>query len=243
MRSLLFGGAGSGLLSKVAAAEDTVSSPPAATHAPGSCILLPQAVEGPYYFDPKAVRSDITEGRPGLPLRLALQVIEHGSCQPLAKARVDVWHADARGVYSGYPGQGDDRNISAKGETYLRGTQFTDADGKVLFKSIYPGWYPGRTPHIHVKAFLDEKTLVTAQVYFPDALSARIYRETKPYDNRPRADTDNASDFIFQAGQKDGGGIVLAIEEQPGTLTASLVMAVDRSGPAAKRWSIWDLVR
>lgn len=237
------GGAGTGLLSKAAVAQSTGGrSPPAASQTPGSCVLMPQAVEGPYYFDPKAVRTDITEGRPGLPMRLELQVIEHGPCEPLADARVDIWHADARGVYSGYTGQGDNRDISARGETYLRGTQFTDTNGKVVFKTVYPGWYPGRTPHIHVKVFLDEKTLVTSQVYFPDDLSAQVYRNHQPYNARPEADTDNASDFLFQQGIREGGGIVLAVVDQPDVLTTSLLMAVDRSA-SSRRWSIWNLGR
>lgn len=230
--NILFGGAGVSILSQSAKAEEAAGavSPAPATQAQGSCLLFPQAVEGPYYFDPKLVRSDITQGKEGHPVNLVLKVIEHGSCQPMEAARVDVWHCDAGGIYSGYSSQGDDRNISAKGETYLRGTQMTDADGKVEFKTLFPGWYPGRTPHIHVKVFLDEKTLVTSQIYFPDDVSKRIYQSEAPYNARPVADTTNAQDFIFQQGKKDGGGIVLAIEEGDGSpLKASLVMAVDRS--------------
>ncbi len=140
-------------------------TPAAAAQPPGQCILLPQAVEGPYYFDPKLVRSDINEGRPGAPLRLSLRVIEAGSCAPISGARVDVWHADASGIYSGYTGQGASREISTKGQTYLRGTQTTDADGRVAFSTVYPGWYPGRTPHIHVKVKLARRELLTTQLY------------------------------------------------------------------------------
>jgi len=77
------------------------------------------------------------------------------------------------------PGDG-----SSEGETFLRGTQFTDADGAVCFTTIYPGWYPGRTPHIHFKVILDDKDLVTGQLYFPDTISERIYATVSPYRER-----------------------------------------------------------
>lgn len=205
----------------------------------GQCTLFPQAVEGPYYFDRKLFRSDIREGRPGVSMNMLLTVIDAGSCKPITDTRVDVWHADARGIYSGYAHQGDDHKISTKDEIYLRGTQVSDAGGRVLFRTIYPGWYPGRTPHIHVKVFLDNLTLVTGQIYFPDDLSARIYRKCQPYNKRPHPDTDNNSDFIFKSGERDGGGIIFAVAETPDLLTASLVISVDRTGAAAKRAMGW----
>ena len=191
LRGLSLGTAGNVLMPGASHAETT---PAAAAQTPGVCVLFPQAVEGPFYFDPKLVRADITEGRPGAPVRLALRVIESGACAPIANARVDVWHADASGVYSGYDGQGANRDVSTKGTTYLRGTQITDADGRVMFTTVYPGWYPGRTPHIHVKVFLDAASLVTGQVYFPDDVSMQIYSEREPYKARHIADTTNASD-------------------------------------------------
>ena len=201
---------------------------------PGQCILLPQAIEGPYYFDPTLLRSDIAEGRPGAPLRLALRVIESGSCTPITGARVDVWHADAEGIYSGYALQGPDESVSTQGQTYLRGTQMTGSDGRVSFTTIYPGWYPGRTPHIHVKVFLDDKSLVTGQMYFPDDFTGRIYASREPYTARAKADTTNAADGIFRDGERDGGGTVLAMSEESGTILAALVIGVDRSGAAAQ---------
>lgn len=202
---------------------------------PGTCVLFPQAVEGPYYFDPKLVRADITEARPGLPLKLVLKFMDNGSCTPIAAVRVDVWHCDAGGVYSGYAGQGDDRSASTEGQHYLRGTQSTDANGLVAFNTIYPGWYPGRTPHIHVKAFLDEKTVLTGQIYFPDDMSLRVYKSHAPYNTRPVPDTTNTRDFIFREGEKDGGGIILAMEEAEAGVTGTLLIAVDHSGEAARR--------
>lgn len=217
------------------------SAPAAAANPEGVCVLFPQAFEGPFYFDPAQVRADITEGRPGLPLTLALRIVELPTCKPIAGARVDVWHADATGVYSGYDGQGDTGSISAKGMSFLRGTQLSDAGGNATFRSVYPGWYPGRTPHIHLKVFLDQRTVLTGQAYFPDETSARIYRDHAPYNARPVADTTNARDFIFRSGEREGGGIVMAMggTDPGGSLIASLAIAVDRTGEAARRARGW----
>jgi protocatechuate 3,4-dioxygenase beta subunit len=193
------------------------------------CILTPEAVQGPFYFDPKLVRADITEGRRGAPLALTLQVASVNDCARLKGARVDLWHADGQGMYSGYRGQGDD-GISTRGETFLRGTQFTDADGQMRFATIYPGWYPGRTPHIHFKVFLDATSLVTGQLYFPDDLSARIYAGVAPYNDR-KAKRDivrNEEDFIFE--DQGGADTLVSVTEEGGSYLASLVIGVDRAG-------------
>lgn len=192
------------------------------------CILTPEAMQGPFYFDPKLVRVDITDGKPGAPLALALQVVEAGTCAALDKARVDIWHCDGLGLYSGYA---DQATGSAEGETFLRGTQFTDGDGRVAFDTIYPGWYPGRTPHIHFKVILDDRDLVAGQLYFPESVSERIYATRSPYRERKQErDTVNANDFIFL---EHGGADTLAnIEEAGGAYRASLVIGIDRKGRA-----------
>jgi protocatechuate 3,4-dioxygenase beta subunit len=220
-------------------AADAAGTPAAIAQQQGVCVLFPQAVEGPYYFDPKLVRTDISEGRPGMPLSLQLRIIESGPCTPIASARVDIWHADAGGIYSGYSGQGDVRDVSTKGQTYLRGTQITDTDGRVTFASIYPGWYPGRTTHIHIKVFLDQKSLVTGQVYFPEELSARIYQTREPYKARPVPDTINSTDWIYKDGAREGGGTVFSANEDGDSIVAALLIAVDTSGMAAKKAAGW----
>jgi protocatechuate 3,4-dioxygenase beta subunit len=136
------------------------------------CILTPEATEGPFYFDPKLVRSDITEGKRGAPLLLTLQTVEAKDCALLEGTRVDVWHADGLGLYSGYARQ---ETGSTKGETFLCGTQFTGADGKMRYATIYPGWYPGRTPHIHFEVFIDNRNVITGQLYFPEHITEHVY--------------------------------------------------------------------
>jgi protocatechuate 3,4-dioxygenase beta subunit len=189
-----------------------------------ACILTPEAMPGPFYFDPKLVRAAITEGKTGAPLAVTLQVVEAGTCAPLNKVRVDVWQCDALGLYSGYARQ---ETGSAEGETFLRGTQFTDADGAARFDTIYPGWYPGRTPHIHFKVILDDKDLVTGQLYFPDSVSDNVYATYSPYRERKQErETVNANDFVFI--EQRGADTVADIEETGGSYRASLIVGIDR---------------
>jgi protocatechuate 3,4-dioxygenase beta subunit len=192
------------------------------------CILNPREEDGPFYFDPKLDRVDITEGKTGVPLGLLVQIVEARDCSPLKGARVDVWHADALGIYSGYPGQGDARDISTKDQHFMRGSQVSNDDGQVSFATVYPGWYKGRTAHIHVKVWLDDKTVLTTQIYFPDALSEFIYRNVKPYNNRRHErDTSNTTDYVLNKGGNDRTSFC-SIKEEADRYLASLVIGVDR---------------
>lgn len=148
-----------------------------------SCLLTPDSGEGPFYFDPSLVRADVTEGAIGAPLDIAIQVIRAGDCAPLAGARFDLWQADALGLYSGYseqPGVGVSAQ-GAVGRTFLRGTQLSDAGGWVRFKTIYPSWYGGRTPHLHFKVLLGGKEVVASQAFFDDEVNAEIFEKWDPY--------------------------------------------------------------
>ena len=214
-----------GLLSRPAAA-----AVPADGTDEGACLLTPQAIEGPFYTDPRLVRTDITEGRAGVPLRLRLRVIEAGPCTPLAGARVDVWHCDAQGLYSAYPGQGDTGRIDTSGQTFLRGTQETDAGGWAAFDTIYPGWYPGRATHIHLKVFLDRRTVLTGQIYFPDALSEFLYTQVPAYGGRKvERLVVNANDGIAREEDPQRRAFC-AVKEERDRYVASLVIGVNRGG-------------
>jgi protocatechuate 3,4-dioxygenase beta subunit len=152
--------------------------------APRGCVLTPEAGEGPFYLDPKLLRSDITSGKPGAPLQLALQVVRSGDCATLANARVDIWHADAIGLYSGYAKQSGVGGVSpetAVGQQYLRGTQITDPTGNVQFRTIFPSWYGGRTPHVHFKVFIGGNEVVASQIFFPDEITREVFAQWDPY--------------------------------------------------------------
>ena len=196
------------------------------------CRVTPQVTEGPYWIDPKLERSDITEGRAGVPLRLAITVLDAATCRPFERARVDIWHCDAQGVYSGFdnqPGYG-----STVGQTFLRGHVFTGADGVARFGTIYPGWYRGRTPHIHAKVFLDDggvENLLTCQLFFPDALSEFIFVNEAAYKRDEARDTLNRYDGIAQ---QQGYANFGAISEQADHYALSLTLGVDRTARSAE---------
>lgn len=193
---------------------------------PNLCLVTPETTEGPYYFDPRLERADVTEDREGRALRLMVQVVDT-ACQPIPGARVDIWHCDAAGNYSGYARQGSDRALDTRGETYLRGHQPTDAAGVASFRTIYPGWYRGRTTHVHYKVILDARTVLTSQIFFPDALSNHLHQSVAPYAARGRQDTSNSRDGIAR---RAGEGAFAAVEEKPGFHEARLVVGVNPAG-------------
>lgn len=193
----------------------------------GVCSITPETTQGPYYFDPALERAEITEGRQGVALTVRLQVVDE-ACAPIEGARVDLWHCDATGHYSGYPGQGDGRDVDTTGQKFLRGWQRTGKDGIVAFQTIYPGWYRGRTTHIHFKAFPSEGSEMTGQMFFPDDLSEHIFLTRAPYNQRSGArDTMNADDGILR---RAGQGVQSAVREAAAAYEALMIIAVKRAG-------------
>ena len=183
-----------------------------------ACVLTPEMTEGPYFVDGDAVRSDITEGRPGTPLTLKLRVVDANGCTPVEGAAVDVWHADAGGDYSAFGNSGAD-------STFLRGIQRTDADGAVTFETIYPGWYQGRAVHIHVKVVVDGTEVHTGQLFFADDASERVFTAT-PYSSRGDGWLRNAEDGIYANG---GDQSLVSLRAGAGRYTGSLTMGIDRT--------------
>jgi len=172
-----------------------------------SCVVRPEQTGGPYFVDERLNRSDIrsdpTDGRvrPGEPLALTLQVsrLNSDSCQPLAGAQIDIWHCDALGVYSDV----QDPGFNTLGQKFLRGYQVTDTQGEVRFVTVYPGWYPGRTVHIHFKirtAPMARRSFeFTSQLYFDDVLTDRVHA-APPYATNGTRTTRNQQDWIFRRG-------------------------------------------
>jgi protocatechuate 3,4-dioxygenase beta subunit len=150
-----------------------------------TCTQTAEQTEGPFYFDVDRIRSDIREDREGATLRLGVRVRDAAECEPIPNAIVDVWHCGAEGTYS------------EPGETYLRGAQATNRDGIVEFTTIYPGWYPGRTVHIHAKVHLDRQTVLTTQFYFDDEVSTRVFEGDDAYASAAGRDAFNDSDGIY----------------------------------------------
>ena len=183
------------------------AEPLAAAAAPGAaCVVRPAQPQGPFFIDERLERSDIRvdtrDGvlRPGLPLDITFRVTRGGreQCTPLDKAVVDVWNSDAQGRYSD---TGDTR-----GATFLRGYQVTDGSGLARFKTIYPGWYGGRTVHVHFKIRSGPRAKVpfefTSELYFEESTSDAVFAQP-PYAGRGVRSTRNGDDGMFQHGGRD----------------------------------------
>ena len=169
-----------------------------------ACVVRPQQTEGPYFVDARLNRSDIraepTGGAvtEGAPVRLGFQVsrLAGSGCTPLAGAIVDVWQCDAQGRYSDVR----DPHGDTRGQKFLRGYQVTDADGTARFVTIYPGWYPGRTVHIHfkIRTAAASGREFTSQLYFDDTLTDRVHAQA-PYVTKGRRQR-NDEDGLFRRG-------------------------------------------
>jgi protocatechuate 3,4-dioxygenase beta subunit len=220
--------AGAGVNKLGVLAQDSAATPgttDAASTAANACVLTPELTEGPYFLDGDLVRQDITDGRPGAPLKLQIMVNNATTCEPLSNAAVDIWHCDARGYYSGVssnnPGPDADATEAAEAadSRFLRGIQMTDDTGVAEFQTIYPGWYMGRTIHIHMKVFEDGQvgttydgghTAHTGQLFFDDTISDQVFL-LEPYAGRPDEQrTTNTEDDIL-GDHADEPGFMLSL--------------------------------
>ncbi len=238
------------------------------------CTLAPEQEVGPYYIADELLRSDITEGKPGVPLSLRIAIMDARTCKPLSNAAVDLWHCDALGLYSGFtkqnpmgpggpphgfgpppsfgspargggPGPGPGSHPIDK-LTFLRGIQLSDSGGIVSFQTVFPGFYVGRTNHIHFEvrvgghaaenSYQAGHVSHTGQIFFPEELASQLM-ENEPYSRHRIHRTTQMEDGIF--GDQHGGFSVARISPvTPGDFTAGLhadlIAAVDPSAtPAA----------
>lgn len=187
--------------SATSATVDTAGNADSCT---GTAAASPALTEGPYYKEGDFVRSDITEGQAGMPMTLTITIVDT-NCQPLSDATVDIWHANAQGQYSGVtdPKEGC---ADCGDKTFLRGTQTTNAQGQVTFQTIFPGWYPGRTVHIHVKVWENGKEILTTQLFVPQEDADVVYA-TAGY--KGTQDTTNSQDRIAQQAGSGLAGLTL----------------------------------
>lgn len=163
----------------------------------GSCEASPEETRGPFPIKSPAelMRANIVSDRQGIALLIQLKVQQVGQpCAPLAGVQVDVWHCDADGNYSEYGGvRMQERDYTQV--SFLRGRQTTDNNGEVSFISIFPGWYPGRAPHIHLEILRGEESLLSTQIAFPEESTAAVYA-SRGYHGKE--DTPNDADGIFR---------------------------------------------
>jgi protocatechuate 3,4-dioxygenase beta subunit len=188
--------------------------------------LTPAVTEGPYYLAGAPVRADIREGLPGVAVELRFHVFDETGA-PLPGARVDVWHCDAQGRYSGFgDAPGREPPAALKTARFLRGTQPVDAGGVAAFKTVYPGWYEGRTTHIHYKVWLGGRSLLTSQVFLPDALNEFLYLQAADYKRGRARDTLNSNDGIAQQG---GEATFAAVAQGQDRFRVDFDVVVDRN--------------
>jgi protocatechuate 3,4-dioxygenase beta subunit len=200
--------------------------------AASACTLTPEQEVGPFYVALERIRSNIIGGVRGTRLALTIDVIDASTCKPIKGAAVDVWHADALGVYS------DEAQMDTTGKTYLRGVQLTDARGAVKFATIWPGFYQGRAPHIHVKVhvgghhsssrYSGGHVSHNGQIFFPETTSTKVYA-TSPYTSDRNGRTLNRSDRIYR--DEHGSRSVLTVSggSVARGYTGHVTLAVDRS--------------
>ena len=200
------------------------------------CVLTSEQTSGPYYVK-SPLRSDVTEGRPGLPLKLDIEVVQMPDCSPVEGATIEIWSCDAAGFYSGYADVPvrkpfdtlvtvikDSKNGSiapSDSETFLRGGQISDATGLVKFETIFPGWYDPRLTHIHVKVSREGKTFLTTQLYFEDDLVNDIYTNHPEYKDYGVCPYNLKNDSALRD-LSDQTGVVLKTTRTENELTASV---------------------
>lgn len=161
-----------------------------------SCTATIEQTAGPYYIDVDKIRSDVCEDRAGTPLRVAARVVDTDGCTPIEDAVFEIWHCDAQGLYSGFEAASTGAGRERDAERYLRGAQVTNAEGIAVITTIFPGWYQGRTVHIHARVALTNTELLTTQLYFDDDLTDTVV-ETEPYAGRSGRRTRNGEDGFY----------------------------------------------
>lgn len=161
-----------------------------------SCVLIPSETAGPFPLDLTEntfyFRQDVREDRTGKQLNLKLKIIGENNCEPMPNVRVNIWHCDKDGLYSGYQ--------TEVGKTYLRGYQIADQNGEVNFTTIFPGWYTGRVCHIHFQVFVNSNYSAVSQLTFDQQTKNDLYaNNTTEYTKGDDPQTPS-TDGIFSDG-------------------------------------------
>lgn len=193
-----------------------------------ACIVYPSQTLGPCYAQGPEMRADISDGLDGLPMRLSLRLVKSDGCTPVANATIDIWHSGSQGIYSAYatgticnPG-----TMNVMTDMFGRGVQTTDQNGRVDFDSVFPGWYTGRTIHIHFTVRESGREYVTSQLYFKDALSDEILAQGL-YAARGKRDTTNATDSTYRSGGATAEKVEFeAVKRPDGALHAWKTIAI-----------------
>jgi protocatechuate 3,4-dioxygenase beta subunit len=171
------------------------------TAAATTCALVCQTTIGPCHtLSPE--RTDVSDGLDGLPVLLSLRILDE-TCAPVSNAIVEIWHTNHQGIYSGNISTMCNRDAADRAAMYFRGYQRTDAQGRVDFKTCFPGWYSSRAVHIHVRVMRGDyvatdsaAAAVITQLVFPDALIQSIFANEPLYSTHGQPDTLLARDNV-----------------------------------------------
>jgi protocatechuate 3,4-dioxygenase beta subunit len=193
------------------------------------CAVYPSQTLGPCYAQmAPAMRQDISDGLTGLPMRLSFLLVRGSACTPVPDATIDIWHSGSNGIYSAFatgtvcnPG-----TMDVKSQMFCRGVQMTDAMGRADFSTVFPGWYRGRTIHIHFTVRVGGRESKTSQLYFEDMLVDEILGQGE-YASRGKRDTNNANDTQFKSGGATPEGVIFKSAKRPdGVLHAWKVLTI-----------------
>lgn len=182
--------------------QEDSSITPTTANSSGTCKLTDAEEVGPFPLyekrDTTITHTDITEGKTGIPLNVAIIVRNvNNNCSVIANASVVIWHCDKDGYYSGYVNQGYLGNQDNTAKTFCRGMATTDAMGTVNFKTIYPGWYQGRATHIHAQIYVGGQLKLSTQMAFPEEINALVHGSDL-YKGHGQNTTKNTGDNVFR---------------------------------------------
>ncbi|HNA59279.1 MAG TPA: T9SS type A sorting domain-containing protein [Chitinophagales bacterium] len=216
--------------------SSSVFAKPQKNEITGGCILIPTETAGPYPLDLSEnafyFRNDVREIQTGTQLNLKIKVIGNSDCMPMQNVRVNIWHCNKDGLYSGYdnasnPGQAD--------FTYLRGYQIADANGEVNFITILPGWYNGRVCHIHFRVYVSTAYAAISQLTFDHNTVNAIYAESPDLYTKGADPLTPETDGIFA----DGYAYQLAtltVNPDTGGYDSYLEVTVEGQGTTGIGW-------
>lgn len=197
------------------------------TNNTGSCTTTPSETEGPFPTKSPSTlaMTDIRFDRVGVEMTVAITIKDKSSnCAVLPNAIVDIWHCDKDGNYSEYGGSGM-QSTNYTSVHFLRGRQTTNASGMVGFTTIFPGWYSGRAPHIHVHIYdASGKSLLVTQIAFPKTVTDTVYTTSSYYSSRGKQDSTNETDNVFSDGFTNELAIVEGNISDGYTLTHTIVV-------------------
>lgn len=165
------------------------------------CALIPNETLGPFPLDLSTntfyFRKDIRETRTGTPLNMKMRILGTNNCAPMPNVRVNIWHCDKDGQYSGYD---NNANPGQAGLTYLRGYQVTDANGEVNFVTVFPGWYGGRVCHIHFQVYVSSSYAAVSQLAWPPETVDAVYAANPSQYTKGPDPLTPATDGVFRNG-------------------------------------------